>query len=827
MSSPPRSPTPRLSESEGEDLFADNMADDYQPVPELDTLEGEPGITREEAAELTADQRAAAEAEMNERDRGVKRRHEETQDDEDGGQGRRRMSRRIEQEDDAFDDEDGLDSLTDFKITPGQPLPDQVARAIKRSFEKFLLEFCRRGETEAAYHDVIARMAEKYSQSLPVRVEDLVEHNTRLVLQLAEFPSVLLPLLHEAALGVVHGQYPTYDSKSEVFVRLVDFPVEDKIRSLRGVNVNTIVHIVGVVTKRTLVLPELRELYVDCAKCGYRLGPFFITDSNDDIRPGDCPECGSRGPFKANREDSLYRNYQKITLQEAPGSVPPGRTPRAKEVILTADLVDKVKPGDLVQVVGTYRIIYSTLTAVRNRFPVFDTVIEANNVVNRATTSLQRITDSDFDRLNEMANSRGIRAKIIRSIAPSIYGNEHAKTALCMAMFGGVAKQGDQGHRLRGDINVLLLGDPGCAKSQMLKYVEKSFHRVVYTTGKGASGVGLTASMKRDYATGEWTLEGGAMVLADSGLCLIDEFDKMNEQDRTSIHEAMEQQTISISKAGLVTTLHARCAVVAAANPILGRYDPQKTFMQNVDLTDPILSRFDVLCVLRDEVNSVNDERMADFIMASHMASHPTNPVTVKRLFASREAEDVMDQEDLQKYLLYARTLNPVASDAHTAVVNEFYAEIRRVAHASGGINIGVRHLESILRLAQANARMELREQVIQQDVNNAIATCLESFIQTQKYQVAEELRKRFARFLVRADDDYELLHWLLMREYRAAVSMAMDMDQDPDGASVNRADFARIAGEYEMATDEYLASSLFKEVFFLSGEKIKKIIVE
>ena len=181
--------------------------------------------------------------------------------------------------------------------------------------------------------------------------------------------------------------------------------------------------------------------------------------------------------------------------------------------------------------------------------------------------------------------------RIVKSIAPSIYGHENIKTGIALALFGGVEKAPSHSHRLRGDINVLLLGDPGTAKSQFLKYVEKTASRAVYTTGKGASAVGLTAAVHKDPITREWTLEGGALVLADKGVCLIDEFDKMNDQDRVSIHEAMEQQSISISKAGIVTQLQARCSVLAAANPVNGRYDPSKTFADNVELTDPILSR--------------------------------------------------------------------------------------------------------------------------------------------------------------------------------------------------------------------------------------------
>lgn len=225
--------------------------------------------------------------------------------------------------------------------------------------------------------------------------------------------------------------------------------------------------------------------------------------------------------------------------------------------------------------------------------------------------------------MRALARDPRIRKRIIKSIAPSIYGHEDIKTALALSLFGGVSKNINNKHAIRGDINVLLLGDPGTAKSQFLKYVEKTAHRSVFATGQGASAVGLTASVRKDPITREWTLEGGALVLADKGTCLIDEFDKMNDTDRTSIHEAMEQQSISISKAGIVTSLQARCAVIAAANPVRGRYNPTVPFQQNVELTEPILSRFDVLCVVKDTVDPVLDELLARFVVGSHLRSHP------------------------------------------------------------------------------------------------------------------------------------------------------------------------------------------------------------
>lgn len=238
-------------------------------------------------------------------------------------------------------------------------------------------------------------------------------------------------------------------------------------------------------------------------------------------------------------------------------------------------------------------------------------------------------------------------------------------------MFGGESKDISGKHKVRGDINVLLLGDPGVAKSQFLKYVETTFHRCVYTTGKGASAVGLTAGVHKDPLTGEWILEGGALVLADKGICLIDEFDKMNDYDRTSIHEAMEQQSISISKAGIVTSLQARCSVIAAANPIYGRYDPTRNFKDNVELTDPILSRFDILSVIRDEVNETADKALACFVINNHIKAHPDSKEEQEQIehtllddiTLKDQPKNLIPQDLLKKYIIYAKNIHPRLND--------------------------------------------------------------------------------------------------------------------------------------------------------------------
>ena len=308
-----------------------------------------------------------------------------------------------------------------------------------------------------------------------------------------------------------------------------------------------------------------------------------------------------------------------------------------------------------------------------------------------------------------------------------------------------------------------MCGDPGTAKSCFLKYVQNIAPRAVFSTGQGASAVGLTAYVKKSQLTKEWTLEAGALVLADKGVCLIDEFDKMNDSDRTSIHEAMEQQTISISKAGIVTQLQARCSVIAAANPIGGRYDPSMTFSENVDLTEPILSRFDILCVVRDTVDPVADEHLARFVVASHMKNHPRATAadaenmkkTEEQLAASSNLGGVekIPQDLLKKYVIYARQkFHPKLHQMDQEKVAKMYSELRRESMATGSIPITVRHIESMIRMAEAHAKMHLREFVSEDDVNMAMRVMLESFIDTQKYSVMKNMKRNFNRSFFRSE---------------------------------------------------------------------------
>ncbi len=449
-------------------------------------------------------------------------------------------------------------------------------------------------------------------------------------------------------------------------------------------------------------------------------------------------------------------------------------------MILLNDLIDSARPGDEIEVTGIYRHNVDPSINIMHGFPVFSTVLEANYIrkMEEAHAEME-LTDDDVTEIRVLSKDPRIAERIFASVAPSIYGHSDIKRALALALFGGQAKEVGEKHRIRGDINVLMMGDPGTAKSQFLKYVEKTAHRAVYATGKGASAVGLTAVVHRDPVTREWTLEGGALVLADRGVCLIDEFDKMNDADRTSIHEAMEQQSISISKAGIVTTLQARCSVFAAANPVKGRYDPSISFFDNVDLTEPILSRFDVLCVVRDTVDATQDETLAKFVVDSHMRSHPQ----------LRDAENMMDfekedtkvgptdvnndlsdsgvqlipQKLLRKYLLYARnTVTPKLTNMDKEKISSLYIDLRKESMSSGGMPIALRHLESIVRLAEAHARVHLRDYVREDDINTAIAVMLESFFASQKYSLMRQLRRKFHKYLAYRKDDNDLLFYVL-----------------------------------------------------------------
>ncbi|CAG8641520.1 4084_t:CDS:10, partial [Ambispora gerdemannii] len=645
-----------------------------------------------------------------------------------------------------------------------------IRKTVERIFRRFLYKFSEgEGGSASYYGDRIYEMAIANNQTLEISYIHISEFTGILALYLINCPSEMLKIFEDIAHKVTLRKFEAFSSiHEEVHVRITELPTYGTLRDLRQENLNTLVRVSGVVTRRTGVFPQLKCVRFNCSKCGNVLGP-FTQDAQSEVKVNFCSSCQSRGPFTLNSEQTIYRNYQRITLQESPGTVPAGRLPRHREVILLWDLIDTVKPGEEIEVTGIYRNNYDASLNTKSGFPVFATVIEANYISKKEDLySGFRLTEDDKKTIQELAHDKNVAKRIIKSIAPSIFGHDDIKTAIALSLFGGVPKNVGGKHRLRGDINILMLGDPGTAKSQFLKYVEKTAHRAVFTTGQGASAVGLTASVRKDTVTREWTLEGGALVLADKGVCLIDEFDKMNDSDRTSIHEAMEQQSISISKAGIVTTLQARCAVIAAANPIRGRYNSSVPFSQNVDLTEPILSRFDVLCVVRDIVDPISDENLADFVVKSHMRSHPKfvnsnedNFVTsINEDYSSDPNIQLIDQDILRKYIIYAKQTDPRLHQLDYDKLSQLYSDLRH--EAGDSIPITVRHLESMLRLAEAHARMHLRDSTDSSDVDVAVDVVLKSFFASQKFSIRNRLQRTFAKYMRKALEPSELLFSIL-----------------------------------------------------------------
>lgn len=768
--------------SDEEDLFGANMERDYVPIPELDVYEEE-HLDDQSVSELSIGERIAAEATLKERDRLEGRRirgrrgldifddlsEVDSQISFRHARRRRRMENalqgRVEEEQPETETIDNLEDtrgMTNMDWLSQRATKNEVRNRFKNLLKTYVDESGR-----SVFREKLRTMTELNQQSFELEYTILAEEQPALGIFLVECPRQILDIFNEAAKEVVLSMYPAYTKiESEIFVRIKDLSLPEDIRALRYVHLNQLIRTQGVVNSATAIIPQLSLVKFDCLKCNYILGPFTQRQDNE-IKVGTCPNCQSLGPFAINMEETVFKNYQRLTIQESPGKINAGRVPRSKDVILLGELCDSCRPGDEIDLTGVYINSYDGALNIATGFPTFSTVILANNVVkNQDWTSIsQTLSDADVKQIVNLSKDPHIVERLIASICPSIYGHEGVKRAIALSLFGGCGKNPQNKHRIRGDINVLLCGDPGSAKSQFLKYTSKIAPRAVYTTGQGASAVGLTAYVQKSPVTKEWTLEAGALVLADNGVCMIDEFDKMSDKDRTSIHEAMEQQSISVSKAGIVATLQARCAVIAASNPINGKYDGRKTFNQNVELTEPIISRFDIICVVRDDINEFKDATLCKFVVRSHMQSHhdatDSELSRIEELNKEEQLEqyELIDQDLLKRYIVYARDrCKPKLSEHQQETISKVYADMRRVSSETNSIPITARHIESIIRCSEAHAKMHLRNHVTTDDVRVAIRVILESFVSTQKHVIRKSMEQVFSSYLNYNRSSTELL---------------------------------------------------------------------
>ncbi len=471
------------------------------------------------------------------------------------------------------------------------------------------------------------------------------------------------------------------------------------LRFLRSEFIGKFIAVDGIVRKTDEIHPRIITAVFECRSC-MRIHE-VEQKSNIIHEPAVCTECGGRS-FKLVQDESRYMDTQTVKVQEPLENLSGGDQPRQINVILEDDMVDTLAPGDKVRVIGTLRTLRDEKTKRFNNY-IYGNYIEP---LEQEFEELH-IDEEDEEKILELAKSPDIYQKIIDSTAPSIQGYFEVKEAIAFQLFGGTAKILEDKTHVRGDMHILIVGDPGIGKSQILKYVSKLAPRGIYTSGKGTSGVGLTAAAVRDDLGG-WSLEAGALVLGDKGNVCVDELDKMREEDRSAIHEALEQQTISIAKAGIMATLNSRCSVLAAANPKFGRFDRYKSIAEQIDLPSPILSRFDLIFIIEDKPNAERDHSLAGHILKIHQEN--TVPYAI-------------DPELLRKYIAYARkNVQPTLTNEAAKVLQDFYVTMRSGAiDEESPVPITARQLEALVRISEASARIRLSNDVLKEDAERAI----------------------------------------------------------------------------------------------------------
>ncbi len=586
-------------------------------------------------------------------------------------------------------------------------------------FEDFLKDF-KTEEGETIYRDAIERMALSKHIFIVIDFNDLLTFDDGLASATLTNPEKAITAASGAIQRILRVVDPDYaDTVENLHARFKRVPDRVSVRNIRAEHIGNLISIGALVTRVSDVKPLLVLGVFRCRQCDNLM---TVQQGSQFTQPAICSNegCRNKGPFELVPERSKFVDWQKIRLQEKPEELPPGALPRALDCILQEDLVDTARPGDPCQIVG---ILCSTqdYSAVRRRkAPTFSMFLATNHVdVSEREADRIEIAAKEEELIRQLSQDPMIHRKIVNSIAPSIYGLVDIKEAVAMLLFGGVSKVLADGVKIRGDSNILLVGDPGTAKSQLLKYVATIAPRGLYTSGKGSTAAGLTAAVLRDPDTEGFTLEAGALVLADRGTACIDEFDKMNPQDRTAIHEAMEQHTVSIAKAGIVATLNARTAILAAANPTLGRYVPQRPFIDNVNLPVTLLSRFDLIFTLTDQPEAEKDERTAEHIVSLHLLKGASKGPPI-------------NADLLRKYIAYARQrIRPDLTEEALNVLKEFYLGMRKAGELENApVPITARQLESLIRLSEAHAKMALREKVHPDDAQAAIRLVRASLMQ-------------------------------------------------------------------------------------------------
>ena len=586
------------------------------------------------------------------------------------------------------------------------------------------------------YRLMFAEIAASYPEkrSIFVPYEDIDAYNADLAMYFLENPDKCLSKGREAVRASLP---PGWDSKNTVNLRITDLPRDARveIRKIRAKHLGKLVAVEGLVRKATTVRPKMTHALFRCSRCGAEIwevqGGTILKEpamcSNPD---GGCNKQATR--FEISMKESAFIDTQKIEIQESPEGLRGGAQPERITGFIEDDIAGIITPGNRVTINGMIR---SAEKQERDKSTFFEIFMEVMSVeFEEHEYDEIQITDEDENRILDMSRDPLLFDNIIASISPTIHGLAEVKSAIALQLFGGCNKEMDDGTVIRGDMHVLLIGDPGVAKSQILRSMSTLAPRAIYTSGKSASAAGLTAAaVKDDFGDGRWTLEAGALVLADKGLACIDELDKMTNQDRSSLHEAMESQRISVAKAGITATLQCRCSMLAAANPKYGRFEANgTTVIKQIDLPPALMSRFDLIFVLTDKPNAKVDRELTAHILNVHRRGEARQIVDDSPLVVGIDVRKIKEETDnvkptydpdiLRKYVAYSKRIIPIMSEEAMRTIEDNYLKIRAMgAGENDSVPITARQLEAYVRLSEASARMRLSPAVTKEDAERAV----------------------------------------------------------------------------------------------------------